>query len=201
MFPRRGLPGSQIQYDEALSGFTLVEARSLTATVSGNDVTLSWTTPAAIAGIASLEVWHGTRRTAIFDGTAGPLASLPATATAFTHAGALLGGDEHYYWIVPRDLSGELVATTYSVGVWAKTFGTHDTLALPLLPDIPRSVSFYADAIPGALGVLWLTSNGVWVPHFTAMAAGVYDAPLAAGSGVQVSIRSAAPVRHVFVGG
>ena len=197
-----GLPGSQIQYDEGPSaGFTLAEARTLTATVAGDDVTLTWTTPAAAASLASLEVWHGTTRTGIFDGTASPLASLPTAGTTFTHAGALLGGDEHYYWIVPRDLSGELVATTYSVGVWAKTFRTHDTLALPLRPVVPNAVSWYADAIPGALGILWLTANGIWGPHFTAMAAGVFDASVALGSGVQISIRSTAPVRYAFVGG
>ena len=197
-----GLPGSHIRYDEGPPfGFTLGEARSLTALVAGDDVTLSWTTPAAAASIAALEVWHGSTRTGIFDGTANPLVSLPTATTTFTHAGALLGGDEHYYWIVPRDLGGELVASTYSVGVWAKTFRTHDALALPLLPEVPNAVSWYADAIPGALGVLWLNANGVWVPHFTAIAAGVYDAPLAMGSGVQISIRSAAPVRYVFVGG
>jgi len=154
-----------------------------------------------MAGIASLEVWHGTARTAIFDGTAAPLASVPTATTTFTHAGALLGGDEHYYWIVPRDLSGELVASTYSVGVWAKTFRTHDTLALPLRPVVPRAVSWYADAVPGTLGILSLTANGAWVPHLTAMPAGVYDAPVAVGSGVQISMRSAVPVRYVFVGG
>ena len=196
-----GLPGSQIQYDEGPAGFTLAEARSLTATVSGNDITLSWTTPAAVASLASLEVWHGTTRTGIFDGTANPLASLPTATMAFTHAGALLGGDEHYYWIVPRDLSGELAASTYSVGVWAKTFRTQDTLALPLRPDVAQAVSGYTDTIPGALGILWLTASGAWVPHFTAMAAGVFDAPVAVGSGVQISVRSAAPVRYVFVGG
>jgi len=201
-FAFTGLPGSQIRYDDGPSaGFTLAEARSLAATVAGDDVTLTWTAPAAMAGIASLEVWHGTARTAIFDGTAAPLASVPTATTTFTHAGALLGGDEHYYWIVPRDLSGELVASTYSVGVWAKTFRTHDTLALPLRPVVPRAVSWYADAVPGTLGILSLTANGAWVPHLTAMPAGVYDAPVAVGSGVQISMRSAVPVRYVFVGG
>jgi len=201
-FAFTGLPGSHIRYDEGPpSGFTLAEARSLTATVSGNDITLSWTTPAAIASLASLEVWHGTTRTGIFDGTAAPPASLPPATTTFTHSSALLGGDEHYYWIVPRDLSGELAASTYSIGVWAKTFRTHDTLALPLRPDVPRAVSWYADVIPGALGVLWLTTDGAWGPHFTAMAAGTYDAPEIMGSGVQISIRSTAPVRYAFVGG
>ena len=200
-FAFTGLPGSQIRYDDGPSaGFTLAEARSLAATVAGDDVTLSWTTPASM-GIASLEVWHGTTRTGIFDGTAAPLASVPTATTTFTHAGALLGGDEHYYWIVPRDLSGELVASTYSVGVWAKTFRTHDTLALPLRPVVPRAVSWYADAVPGTLGILSLTANGAWVPHLTAMPAGVYDAPVAVGSGVQISMRSAVPVRYVFVGG
>jgi len=197
-----GLPGSQIRYDEGpTAGFTLAEARSLTATVAGDDVALTWIAAAAIAGIASLEVWHGTARTAIFDGSASPLVSLPTATTTFNHAGALLGGDEHYYWVVPRDLGGELAPSTYSVGVWAKAFRTHDTLALPLRLDVPRAVSWYADVLPGALGILWLTANGVWVPHFTDMMAGAYDAPVLMGFGVQISIRSAAPVRYVFVGG
>ena len=195
-----GLPGSHIRYDEGPpSGFTLAEARSLTAAVAGDDVTLSWTAPASIASLASLEVWHGTARTGIFDGTAAPLVSLPTATTTFTHAGALLGGDEHYYWIVPRDLSGELAATTYSVGVWGQTFRIHDTLALPLRPDISHTVSWYADAIPGALGILWLTANGVWVPHLTAMAAGVYDTLTLLGAGHQITVAAAG--RYVFVGG
>src|SRR3990172_6809537 len=40
-----GLPGSQIQYDEGPAGFTLAEARSLTATVAGDDLALPGSAP------------------------------------------------------------------------------------------------------------------------------------------------------------
>jgi hypothetical protein len=59
-------------------------------------------------------------------------------------------------------------------------------------------VSALADDIPGALGIVWLRGSGTWVPHFRAMPAGVYDAAVAMGDGVRVSVL--VPARYAFVG-
>src|SRR3990172_3859185 len=94
-----GLPGAHISYDDPapFAGFGLVtEARSVTATPAGNDVSLAWT---AAPGAARYEIWHATARTGFFDGTALPLASV--AGVGWVHPGALLAGTEHYYLIIP----------------------------------------------------------------------------------------------------
>jgi len=205
LFVFTGLPGSHIRYDDAsaFAGFDpAMDARSLEATVAGDDVLLAFDQPPGMVG-GTYEVWYSPTRTGFFDGTATLLSAVSAPGTptvTVSHVDALLLGGESYYMVIPVNAAAQTGASSYSVGVWTKLLAAHDTLALPLRPDVPRAVSWYADAIPGALGILWLTTDGVWVPHFTAMEAGVYDAPVALGSGVQVSVRSAAPVRYAFVG-
>jgi len=201
-FAFSGLPGAQLTYDETpFPGFDpATTGRSLTAAVSGDDVTLSWAAPAGMGTGDSYEVWGSPTRTGFFDGTANLLGTLPFPATSYTDAGALSSSDERDYRVTPIDDALGRGASTYSVGVWAKTFGIHDTLALPLRPDTPRAVSWYADMIPGTLGILWLGATQVWIPHFTAMTAGVYDAEVRPGGGVQITVSQGAPRRYVFVG-
>ncbi len=89
-------------------------------------------------------------------------------------------------------------ASTYSVGVWTRTFRGTEAFGLPLRPDTPLAVSALADAVPNVLGVLHLI-DGVWVPHLPAMPAGVYDAAVVPGGGYQVSVSGTAS-RYAFVG-
>ena len=62
----------------------------------------------------------------------------------------------------------------------------------------PLAVSAYADDIPSARGILWKVPSGAWVPHFTAMDPGTYDAPFDQARGFQLAVSSA--VVHAFVG-
>ena len=203
-FAFAGLPGSHIAFDEtAFAGFRLgLEASSLTPAVAGDDVILAWLQPPGMAG-GTYQVWSSPSRTGFFDGAAAIALTVPAPGTpdiTATLVGALTAADEAYYRIVPVNAAAQAGSPTYSVGAWAKAFAAHDTFGLPLRPTAPVAVSALADAIPGALGVLWLTAGGDWVPHFPAMASGTYDADMALGAGYQVSVAPAGPVRYAFVG-
>jgi hypothetical protein len=204
IFVFTGLPGSMIAFDEgAFGGFALAPtatALSLAASAAGVDVTLSWAAAAGMGPGDLYQVWSSPTRTGFFDGTATLAATVLHPATTHTRVGALATADEAYFWVVPVDDALGPGTSTYSVGVWAKTLAGHDTLALPLKPGAPLSIAALADSIPGALGLLWLTAAGIWVPHFAAMAAGTYDAAVLFGLGYQVSVRSAVAVRVVFVG-
>jgi len=174
------------------------DARSLAATVSGDDVILAWSPPGGMGSGDAYQVWSSTSRTGFFDGAAALAGTAAFPTTTFTDAGTLGSTAEVFYWVVPVGAALGPGNPTYSVGVWAKTFANSDTLALPLRPRAPGPVSAYANAIPGALGILWLAPSRSWVPHFTAMPAGVYDAAVVLAGGYQVSVSGT--VRYAFVG-
>ncbi|HKZ48783.1 MAG TPA: hypothetical protein VJ397_08375, partial [Thermoplasmata archaeon] len=205
LFVFTGLPGAMLQFhDEGSAGFDpATNARNLTASLVGGDILLRFPRPAGMAG-GSYEVWFSPTRTGFFDGTAslvgGAAISDPGTPTVIVaHIGALSLGDEIYYLVVPVNAAQERGASTYSLGVWARDFSGHDTLALPLRPNIARAVSWYVVMVPRVSGVLWLSAGGAWVPHATAMPSGVYDALVVLGGGYQITV--AGTVRYYFVGG
>jgi len=187
-----GLPGSHILYDDGPSpGFEpATTARSLRASVAGDDVVLTWD---AVPGVTSYEILFATGRLGFSDGFAVPLA--PTTLLTYTHAGALVLGNELYYLVRPAGGA----ASTYSIGVWTATYAGHGTFGLPLRPAAGSlRVSDFARVVPNALGVLWLAPNGEWVPHFTGMPPGVYDVAVSPGAGYQIVV--GASVRYSFVG-
>ena len=171
------------------------------------DVELAWAPPVAYGEA------YCVRRSAARDGFhTGAYATLGCTLpgrpdlTTYVDAGAAQTAGEWYYQVVPvLNLPGGNGSapsimngsTTYSIGIWTSAFAGSQAFGLPLRPETPRSVDWWASAIPGALGILWL-STGTWVPHFTEMPAGVYDAPLPQGGAVQVQVRT--PARYAFVG-
>jgi len=190
-----GLPGTMIRHDEhAFPGFDPAgSARSLTATVVGADVLVSFE---RIPGAASYQVWVSPTRTGFFDGGATLLSTVTAPVSdpvLVTHADALNASSEVYYQVVPLNAGLVAGSSTYSVGVWSRLYATHDTLALALRPESAVTVSWLADTVPGALGVLWLTADGTWVPHLAGMPAGVYDAEVPLASGVQVAVSATVP--------
>ncbi|HKZ48550.1 MAG TPA: VWA domain-containing protein [Thermoplasmata archaeon] len=187
-----GLPGTHLLFDEyPAAGFVpATTARSLTASVTGSSVDLLWL---AVPGVAFYEVLYATTRTGFFDGTAVTL--ITTTGLAYTHSNAVNLANELYYLVKP--LGG--ASSTYSIGVWTATFAGHGTFGLPLRPAVlTPSVSFYATAIPNALGVVWLTTAGVWVPHFAGMPAGVYDRAVSPGVGYQLTVNVTG--RYSFIG-
>ena len=201
-----GLPGTMIAFDDGgFAGFGLgAEARSMAATVSGDDLLLTFAQPAGMAG-GEYEVWTAPGRTGMFDGSAAratPAVPAPATAVVtVTVAGGAVRGGEQYFWVVPLNASGAAGSPTYSLGVWTATYAAHDTFALPLRPlGGPRSLGWYAQAMPRVLGMVWLASpSGVWVPHLAAMASGAYDAAVVMGGGYQVAV-SGAPTTFLHIG-
>jgi len=197
-----GLPGAQLLYADAPGFDPAIDARELQLTVAGDDVLLTFTQPPGVVpGVDAYEVRVATSRAGFFDGSAvlvsgSPVLAGPGPTMSLTDAGAILRSPELYYMVIPVTAAG-VGASTYSVGVFTRTFQGADTLALPLRPSSPSTVDAYADMIPGTLGILYL-SGGVWVPHFRGMPAGAYDAAVNIGAGYQIS--TAAGSRYSFVG-
>jgi len=197
-----GLPGAQLLYTDAPGFNPATDARDLQVTVSGDDILLTFPQPPAVTpGVDAYEVLVATSRAGFFDGSAllvggAPVTAGPGPTMTLTDVGAILRSPELYYLVVPVTAAG-VGASTYSVGVWTRTFQGADTLALPLRPTATQSADALADAIPNTLGLLYL-SGGVWVPHFRAMPAGVYDAAVVPGGGYQITVVAAS--RYSFVG-
>jgi len=197
-----GLPGAMLQgQSSAFAGFDpAAEGRSLTAAVTGDDIRLSWDAVPGAAGL-TYEVWYSPTRTGFFDGSASRIATVagpfPTPITA-THVKALLASPEAYYSVVPVESVLGAGTSSYSIGVWSRTYTAKDTFALPLRTASVGAISSYADAVPGALGLLALLPTGAWIPHFAEMQAGTYDAAAPLGTGFQIEVRL--PTRFVHVG-
>jgi len=194
-----GSPGSMILLSD-LPGFTAAEAQSLWATVTATgDVQLIWSAPASPA-VDHYCVRRAPTRRGLHTGvssTIGCTAPGNAAITFFLDPGAAGGAGELYYLVLPVDAAGADLSSSFSVGVWTAAYTGMHAIGLPLRPDLPREVSWYAADIPRALGVLWL-SGASWIPHFTEMPPGVYDATFAQGVGYQVQVKG--PTLYRFVG-
>jgi len=184
-----GSPAAMISYDGGF-GFTAMGAVSLTATVSGGDVDLSWSAvPAAdyycIHRAPSRRGFHTGAYTAIGCTTPGDPGD-----TNYSDVGAASAAGEWYYLIVPVDGAGAFGSTTYSLGVWTAALGGARSFGLAVKPLQPMAVSDLADNVTHSLGVLWMAS-GAWIAHFAEMPPGTYDAPLAQAQGVEIDVRGA----------
>jgi len=173
------------------------------ATTTGDSVILTF--PAPSLGFSdTYQVWYSTNsRAGFFDGSAQLVGGMEIGAVTdpmtVVHANALLLGQEVCYLVVPNSTFG-LGESTYSVCLWSETFQNTHTFALPLHLSTVRTLDWYCSSVAGTLGMLWLTPSGTWVPHFTAMPSGTYDANVLVGSGYQIQVRSSGPVRYVFIG-
>ena len=193
-----GWPGSAVLYD-GIGGFGATEAASLNATVAGGDVLLTWAPPAA--AVDHYCVRRSPIRTGFHLGAFTEIGCTPAgdpAATNFTDPSAAALPGESYYLVVPVDAAGANRSTSFSIGVWRAAYWGWHAIGLPLKPLAALAVSAYADDIPLALGILWWSPPGTWVPHFAAMNPGTYDAPLDQAMGVQLAVRGA--VVYAFVG-
>jgi len=197
-----GLPGAQLLYTDAPGFDPATDARDLQVSIFGDDILLAFPQPPAVTpGVDAYEVLVATSRAGFFDGSAAllggaPILSGPGPMMTLTDVGAILRSPELYYMVVPVTAAG-VGASTYSVGVFTRTLQGADTLALPLRPPSAESVDSLADAIPNALGLLYL-GGGAWVPHFRGMPAGVYDAAVVLGAGYQITVATVS--RYSFVG-
>ena len=196
-FAFTGLPGAMIRHDElpGPSYTPATDALGLTLTVNGDSLDL---TLPALAGADSYEVWFSSSRAGFFDGSAQLVGGVAWVATAGTHVNALLLGPEVCYLVVPSSSSSGTGASSYSLCARVEMYQGAESIGLPLHPDLVRSLDWFCSAIPRALGMIWL-SGVVWVPHFTAMPAGTYDANVLVGRGYQLTV-AGGPARYVHIG-
>lgn len=182
-----GFPGSMIVHDGG-AGFTAIEAGSLQATVSGGDVQLTWAQPTGL--VDHYCVRRSTTRDGFHTGASAEVGcTVPGdpALTAWSDPGAAVTAGERYYLVVPVLPGGANGSTSYSIGIWTAVYSGVHAIGLPLRPSAVTSVDAWASTIPGTLGILWF-ATGTWVPHFTAMPAGTYDALLPQAAGVQIQV-------------
>lgn len=214
-FTFTGLPGAMIDYagwpPYALSGFDPdTTARTIAATAYGDDVVVTW---GEIPGFALPNETYEVYAASTPSGLRGDpwndfklLATVPARGTgtaSVVHAGALLSGNQWFYFIVPVQDSYRRGPSTYSIGVSAISLGPgYGTLGLPFRPYVagtyvmPDISSLLA---PNVTGVLWYdNARGDWVAHGTWMPVGMYDVGLTMVMAIQVS--ASTPTRVVFTG-
>ncbi|HKZ48549.1 MAG TPA: lamin tail domain-containing protein, partial [Thermoplasmata archaeon] len=187
-----GLPGTHLLFDEfPAPGFVpATTAWSLMAAVNVDNVILTWS---AVPGVTNYEVLYATTRAGFFDGSAVTLGT--TAALSWTHLNAIPLSSELYYLVKPAGSA----ASSYSIGIWTVTYTAHGTFGLPLKPIIiAPSVSYYTGAIPGTLGVVWMSLTGVWVAHVASMPAGVYDKMVYPGIGYQLTVKTTG--RYSFIG-
>jgi hypothetical protein len=190
-----GSPGAMILYRDGW-GFDASGRPSLNATVdAGGNVTLTWS---PVAGRDSYTlVASSTRRG--FHGMPGNVTIISGlTNETYVLQGGALSEGAWYYIIIPYSSLNGSGSSTYSVGVWTRTFQGHETFGLPLRPAIVQSVDWYSEAIPNVLGMDFF-GNGYWVGHTPAMPAGVYDTDVVMGVGYQITV-SPGSGRYSFVG-
>lgn len=193
-----GFPGAMIRYGGP--GFTATEATSLAATVTpAGDVDLTWTQPASPVSYYCVE--RSDTRDGFHTGLSfvvGCTTFGDPTETFMTDFGGASSAGERFYLVspvVPAAGNGTYGSSAYSLGVFTADYaGTH--AIGPPLKAPPVAVSWLTDNLP-ALGILW-PSGPVWVPHFAAMPAGVYDAWYQQAVGYQLQVQ--VPVRFFFVG-
>ena len=214
-FTFTGLPAAMIDYARwppyALAGFDPTSsARAVTATVSGDDVALTWTQlPEIPQGNGTYQVYASTTPAGL-RGYPGVdyelLATIPATPAAtlsYRHVGALRASPSWFYLVVPVRAVYWRGASTYSVGVVAAALDPgYSAVGLPLQPF--ANGTYFAPNVsslsgPGILGTQWFDSaRGDWVARAAWMPQGTYDAPFTLIMAVQIDATS--PTRIVFVG-
>lgn len=205
-----GMPGAMIQYDDnSFLGFDWSsDARNLTAKVDDFDVvilvTLNWERPAGmIEGVDEYRVYHSPTRDG-FWGAYGVdyfLNSIKTVGTETSTHGFTPSPDIRlYYMVVPVLSTGQIGASTYSVGVWIADYDEgYDTVGPPLKLKNVRSVDWYCDEITNAWGMNYYnTTEQRWVWHKIVMPYKAYDPDVVMCEGYQIS--TTGETRYSFVG-
>ncbi len=104
-----------------------------------------------------------------------------------------------YYTIRPVDSTGNIAASNGTIGKWTKSFNQGlNVFSLPLEPDSPKNVSFYANDILNVQFIRWMDSNGRWVTHDKGMGPGVNDAAVMMGEAYEIYLDAA--TTYIFTG-
>ena len=178
-----GSPASMIRFQEGL-GDSVTFRKSLSASIEGNDVNLSWD---VTAGADRYLVFRSIVRGGFHDSQLSPIAN--TTETYWKDPG-IIGNQrsEYYYMVIPLDSKSEMGSSTYSIGVTTVIlYGGSGTFALPVRPMENHTLHWYCDAIPDVTGMAYMIS-GLWKYHAKAMPLGVYDVDVLQGEGYQISI-------------
>ena len=193
-----GFPGAMAVYGAGF-GFSPADVASVTASVTPTgDVVLQWAEPAG--PIDHYCVRRSSAREGFHTGSSVIIGCTPFSSpstTAYTDPGAAGSPGEWYYLVVPMSAVVAPGSSAFSVGVITVGFNATHAFGPPLKSDAPMAVSTLASTIPTAMGILW-PSEAVWVPHFAAMPAGVYDSYFLQGRGYQIQVRTAS--LYSFVG-
>lgn len=190
-----GYPASMIRFHEGL-GDSVTFRKSLSARLEGNDVNLSWE---VVTGSSKYLIFRSGERNGLHNLSLSPIVN--TTDTYWRDLG-IIGNDNgtYYYMVVPIDLGGQVGSSTYSVGVFTRTYPTgFSTFALPLKPEEVRSVDWYCDNIPNVVGIV-LMMQGVWEFHAKEMPEGAYDAPVQQSIGYQISVSESELGKFTFIG-
>jgi hypothetical protein len=189
-----GYPASMIRFREGL-GDSITFRKSLSASIEGNDVNLSWE---SVLGASKYLVLRSEARKGLHNLSLSPVTN--TTKTYWMDPG-IVGNErsEYYYMVIPVDSQGELGSSTYSVGV--VTIGYQpgsDTFASPLKTEGVHSLDWFCDEIPDVVGMAYMIFE-VWKFHAVQMPAGIYDVEVLQGEGYQISFYGS-PTRFIFIG-
>jgi hypothetical protein len=204
-----GMPGSMILYrTSSYPGFDpATTAQSLSASIVGDSVQLSWDRPVGVLDNDFYGVYFSTTR----DGFSGILnvdfwevpggpVLVSGPGGSITHTNALLSYNVLYYIVIPYNAT--LVgASTYSIGVVTEYYlDGYDTMALPLELDAGDStVDWYCDNIQNTRGINYvLYSEQRWVWHRVNMPGGIFDTMIVLAEGYQISTTAA--TKYIFIG-
>jgi len=190
-----GYPASMIRFHEGL-GDSASFSRSLSAQVTGSNVTLSWL---SVSGAEEYRIYRSSERYRLHDSSSRPIDAIPATQTTWIDFGVLLNEGELHYMIIPVDSNGRLGSSSYSIGVITQRYQSGaSSFALPLKPVEVHSLDWYCDEIKSVVGMGYMINN-LWKFHAREMPGGVYDSVPVQAEGYQLSL--AAPASgFVFVG-
>ncbi|MCK5291691.1 MAG: hypothetical protein KAR39_06720 [Thermoplasmata archaeon] len=190
-----GSPASMIRFQEGL-GDSVIFRKSLSASIEGNDVNLSWIAP---VGADRYLVFRSDKRDGLHDLSLSPIAN--TTKTYWRDAG-IIGNQnsEYYYMVIPLDSAGGTGSSTYSVGVFTIIYQAGSgTFALPLKPAGTNSLDWFCDNIPNVVGMAYMVFE-MWKFHAGEMPSGVYDSVVQVSEGFQISMSGIVLGRFTFVG-
>lgn len=190
-----GSPASMIRFQEGL-GDSVIFRKSLSPSIEGNDVNLSWNAP---VGADRYLVFRSDERDGLHDLSLSPMAN--TTGTYWRDSG-IIGNQnsEHYYMVIPLDSAGGMGSSTYSVGVFTIIYQAGSgTFALPLKPAGFDSLDWFCDNIPNVVGMAYMVFE-MWKFHAGEMPSGVYDSVVQVSEGFQISMSGIVSGRFTFVG-
>lgn len=189
-----GSPASMIRFQEGL-GDSVAFRKGLSASIEGNVVNLSWQ---PVVGANGYKIFRGDKRGGLHNLSLSPIWN--TTETYWKDTGIIgIQKSEYYYMVIPQDSSGGMGSSSYSIGVFTKTYQAgSDTFALPLKPTVSHSLDWYSDNIPDVVGLAYVTFE-MWKLHAREMPEGVYDVEVLQGEGYQISFNGNT-ARHTFVG-